>query len=114
MQRRGHVTASSFGEIVKRRLEYAPLVIRLLYSKAHTTKAMRYGHDNEPKARDLYLKYLRKYHHNDATVQKTGFHIDFQVFTSWSRGDFRHFSTLQFSLSFHWNVVFVPSNSFCL
>ena len=92
VQCRGRVTASSFGEIVKRRLEYAPLVIRLLYSKAHTTKAMRYGHDNEPKAQDLYLKYLQKYHHNDATVQKTGFHIDFQVVTSGGIGG--RFSTL--------------------
>ena len=81
VQRRGRVTASSFGEIVKRRLEYAPLVIKLLYSKSHTTKAMRYGHDNEPNARELYLKYLQKHHHNTATVQKTGFHIDFQVLT---------------------------------
>ena len=50
LQRRGCVTASSFGEIIKRRLKYAPLVIRLIYSKCRTTKAMRYGHENEPKA----------------------------------------------------------------
>ena len=81
VQHRGCVTASSFGDIIKRRAEYAPLVIRLLYSKSHTTKAMKYGHDNEPRARDLYLEYLQKHHHNDATVQKTGFHIDFQVVT---------------------------------
>ena len=81
VQRRGRVTASSFGDIIKRRAEYAPLVIRLLYSKSRTTKAMKYGHDNEPRARDLYLEYLQKHHHNDATVQKTGFHIDFQVVT---------------------------------
>ena len=81
VQRQGRVTASSFGEITKRRVDYAPLVIRLLYSKSRTTKAMKYGHDNEPRARDLYLEYLQKHHHNDATVQKTGFHIDFQVFT---------------------------------
>ena len=46
VQCQGCVTASSFGEIIKRRLEYAPLVIRLLYSKAHIAKAMRYSHDN--------------------------------------------------------------------
>lgn len=79
VQRRGRVTASFFGETIKRRAQYAPLVIRLLYSKSRSTKAMKYGHDNEPTARDLYLKYLQKYHHNNATVQKTGFHIDFQV-----------------------------------
>ena len=79
LQRRGRVTASSFGEIIKRRLEYAPLVIRLIYSKSRTTKAMRYGHENEAKAPDMYLNHLQKYHHNNATVHKTGFHIDTQV-----------------------------------
>ena len=75
LQCRGRVTASSFGEITKQRLEYAPVVIRLLYSKSRTTKAMRYDHDNEPKARDMYFNYLQKYHHNNTTVQKR------QVFT---------------------------------
>ena len=79
MQRRGRVTASSFGEITKRRAEHATLVIRLLYSKSRMTKAMKYGHDNEQRARDLYLQYLKKHHHDSATVQKTGLHIDYQV-----------------------------------
>jgi len=43
------------------------------------TKAMKYGHDNEQRARDLHLQYLKKYHHDSATVQKTGLHIDYQV-----------------------------------
>ena len=81
------MTASSFEEIIKQRLKYTPLVIRLLYSKADTTKTMSYGHDNKPKAGGLYLKYLQKYRHNDATVQKTGFHIDFQVFASGGIGE---------------------------
>ena len=55
VQRR--VTASTFGEIVRRRAAYAPLVERLLYNKTRQTKAMQYGHDNEPKARDLYCDY---------------------------------------------------------
>ena len=40
---------------------------------------MKYGHDNEPRARDLYLHYLKTHHHDSATVQKTGLHIDYQV-----------------------------------
>ena len=80
-QRRGRVTASMFGEIVRRRAAYAPLVERLLYSKTRRTKAMQYGHDNEPKARDLYSKYLHKFHHQQASVERTGFHIDYQVCT---------------------------------
>ena len=34
VQKRGHVTASTFGDIVRRNAVYAPLVERLLYSKA--------------------------------------------------------------------------------
>ena len=40
-----------------------------------------YGHDNEPKARDLYSKYLHKFHHQQASVERIGFHIDYQVCT---------------------------------
>lgn len=79
VQRRGRVTASTFGEIVRRKTAYAPLVERLLYSKPRRTKAMQYGHDNEPKARDLYCKYLHKFCHQQASVQRTGFHVDYQV-----------------------------------
>ena len=50
MQHQGRVTASCFGEIIKRKVQYAPLVIRLLFSKSCITKAMKYGHDNEPTA----------------------------------------------------------------
>ena len=79
IQRRGHVTASIFGEIVRWRVVYAPLVERLLYNKPRITKAMKYGNDNEPKARDLYCEYLHKFHHHQASVKRTGFHIDYQV-----------------------------------
>ena len=79
VQHRGRVTASSFGEIVRQKAAYAPLVQRLLYSKPRRTKAMQYGHDNEPKARDLYCEYLHKFHHQQGSVTKTGFHIDYQV-----------------------------------
>ena len=75
VQRRGRVTASTFGEIVQRKAAYAPLVERLLYNKTRRTKATQYGHDNEPKARE----YLHKFHHQQASVKKTGFHIDYQV-----------------------------------
>ena len=43
------------------------------------TKAMKYDHDNEQRACDLYLQYLKKHHHDSATVQKTGLCIDYQV-----------------------------------
>ena len=79
LQRRGCVTASVFGDIVRRKAAYAPLVERLLYGKTRRTKAMQYGHDNEPKARDMYCEYLHKFRHKHATVVKTGFHIDYQV-----------------------------------
>ena len=42
---------------------------------------MKYGHDDEPKARDMYLIYFQKYHHNNATIQKTGFYMNVQVYT---------------------------------
>ena len=57
LQRHGRVTASVFGDIVRRKAVYAPLVERLLYGKTRRTKAMQYGHDNEPKARDMYCEY---------------------------------------------------------
>ena len=79
LQRHGRVTASLFGDIVRRKAAYAPLVQRLLYSKTRRTKAMQYGHNNESKARDMYCEYLHKFCHKNATVEKTGFHIDYQV-----------------------------------
>ena len=77
VQQQGRLTASEslFGEII-RRAAYAPLVERLLYSKTHQTKAMQYGHDNEPKACYMYSDYLHKFHHLQASVERTGFHID--------------------------------------
>jgi len=50
VQHRGRVTASTFREIIKWKAAYASLVEKQLYSKPHRTKAMQYGHDNEPKA----------------------------------------------------------------
>ena len=79
VQRRGRVTASIFGDIVRRKAAYAPLVVKLLYSKHHRTKAMQYGHDHEPEARDLYCDHLYKFRHQQASVERTGFHIDYQV-----------------------------------
>ena len=60
VQQRGCVTASTFGDIVRIKAAYAPLVARLLYSKPHITKAMQYCHDNKPRVRDLYCEYLHK------------------------------------------------------
>ena len=73
VQRHGHVTASTFGDIVRRKVAYAPLVARLLYSNPRRTKAMQYGHDNKPRARDLYCEYLHKFHHHQASVEKQDF-----------------------------------------
>ena len=74
-QRHGSVTASSFGVIAKRKSSFVPLVKRLLYGKHVTTRAMRYGHLHEAHARNAYTKYLLD-KHKDATVTKTGLHID--------------------------------------
>ena len=75
VQQRGCVTASTFGDVVRQKAAYAPLVARLLYSKPLRTKAMQYGHNNKPSARDLYCEYIHKFHHHQASVDKTGFHI---------------------------------------
>ena len=74
-QRRGRVTASSFGAIAKRKSSFVPLVKRLLYAKHVTTRAMRYGHLHEVHARNAYTTYLLD-KHKDATVMRTGLHID--------------------------------------
>ena len=79
LQRRGRITASRFGEIVKRKAAHAPLVKRILYTTPRTTKAMQYGLNNEPLARQLYQKHLCKHRHPLASVTKTGFHIDLKV-----------------------------------
>ena len=75
VQHRGRVTVFTFGEIVQRRAVHAPLVERLLYNKPHITKAIKYGHDNEPKAQDLYCEYLHKFYHHQTLAKRTGFHI---------------------------------------
>ena len=74
-QRRGRVTASSFGAIAKRKSSFVPLVKRLLYAKHVTTRAMRYGHLHEVHVRNAYTTYLLDKHKN-ATVMRTGLHID--------------------------------------
>ena len=78
MLRRERVTASSFGDIVKRRAStsFVPLVMKLLYGKQCITPAMQYGHHNEPVARDAYIaKQVNEYNRN-VFVSKTGLHID--------------------------------------
>ena len=80
-QRRGRVTASSFGTITKRKLSFVPLVIKQLYGKHIMTKAMRYGHLHESRARNAYIEYLHNKYHKDATVTTTGLHIDHEVCT---------------------------------
>jgi len=77
--RRERVTASSFGEVIKRRKSFAPLVKRIRYHKQINTAAMRYGRDNEPVAREAYATKLQKEHHSGVVVTRTGFHIDHLV-----------------------------------
>ena len=74
-QHRGHVTASSFGGIAKRKSSFVPLVKRLLYGKHVTIRAIRYRHLHEAHDRNAYTKYLLD-KHQDATVTKTRLHID--------------------------------------
>ena len=73
VQQCGCVTASTFGDIVRLKAAYAPLVARLLlYSKPRRTKAMQYCHDNEPRVRDLYCEYLHKFCHHRHLWKKQG------------------------------------------
>ena len=78
MLRRKCVTASSFGNIVKRRksTSFAPLVIRMLYRKHCTTPAMLYGHNNEPVAREAYIAKQRDEYNRTVFVSKTRLYID--------------------------------------
>ena len=78
MFRREHVTASSFGDIVKRRASilFVPLVMKLLYGKQCITPAMQYGHHNEPIACDAYIAKQADEYNRTIFVSKTGLHID--------------------------------------
>ena len=77
MLRRERVTASSFGDIAKRRTSSSPVpvVTKLLYSKHFITPAMQYGIDNEPVAREAYIAKQRE-HNRMVFVRKTGLHVD--------------------------------------
>jgi len=84
------VTASLFGEIIKRRSSFVPLVKKIRYkNKFPQTAAMRYGHENEPIAREAYAAKLQVEHHSGVVVTRTGFHIDHLVCTA----DNQHFNT---------------------
>ena len=73
------ITASHFGEVCKRRAEFGPLTVRILYSSTRETSAMRYGCIKERIARAAYTEYLKSEHHPDATVTMTGLHVDLKV-----------------------------------
>ena len=72
------VTASSFGDIVKRRrsTSFGPLVIKMLYSRHCITPAMQYGHNNELVAHKAYIAKQRDEHDRTVFVRKTRLHID--------------------------------------
>ena len=78
MLRRECVTASSFGDIVKRRqsTSFALLVIKMLYRKHYITPAMIYGHNNEPVACKAYIAKQCDKYNRTVFVSKTGLHID--------------------------------------
>ena len=78
-QRKIRITASHFGEVCKRRAEFGPLTVRILYSSTRETPAMRYGCIKEGIARAAYTEYLKSKHHPDATVTMTGLHVDLKV-----------------------------------
>jgi len=69
-----HVTASSFGSIVKRRAAFAPLVSRLLYDKYCLT--MKYGHDHEATAHEAYVTKQCEEYHSTVILTRTGLHIE--------------------------------------
>ena len=78
MLRRERVTASSFGDIVKRRTStsFVPLVTKFLYGKQWITPAMQYGHNNKPIAHEVYIAKQRDEYNKTVFVSKTGLHID--------------------------------------
>ena len=81
--RQESVTASFFGEIIKKRSSFVPLLKKIRYkNKFPQTAAMRYGHDNEPIAREAYAAKLQMEHHSGVVVTRTGFHIDHLVYTT--------------------------------
>ena len=78
MLRCERVTASSFGDIVKRRAStsFGPLIMKLLYGKQWITPAMQYGHYNESVAHDAYIVKQADEYNRTVFVSKTGLHID--------------------------------------
>ena len=78
MLRRERLTASTFGDIVKRRASTSlvPLVMKLLYGKQCITPAMQYGYYNEPVARDAYITKQVDQYNRTVFVSKTELHID--------------------------------------
>ena len=78
MLHRERVTASSFGDIVKRRAStfFVSPVMNLLYGKQCITPAMQYGHHNEPVAHDTYIAKQVDEYNRTVFVSKTGLHVD--------------------------------------
>ena len=77
LQRHGRLTASTFGEVCKRRASTGnrKFVTRLIYGKRCETKAMRYGNVHESTARSHYGRKLATTS-SLSTVIVTGVHID--------------------------------------
>ena len=73
-----NVTASSYGDIVKRRVStsFGYLVMKLLYGKQWIIPAIQYGHHNEPVACDAYIVKQADEYNRTVFVSKTGLLID--------------------------------------
>ena len=77
MLHREYVTASFFGDIVKRRAStsFGSLVMKL-YGKQWITPTIQYGHRNEPVACDAYIVKQADEYNRTVFVSKTGLLID--------------------------------------
>ena len=77
-QRKLRLTASNFGRVAKRRstTPVANLVKSLLYSKAFSTEATRWGTQHEDDAKKQYLEYLHSSGHPTASIKESGLVID--------------------------------------
>ena len=76
--RKPRLTASRFGEVVKRRdtTPVARFVRSLLYDRVRETKPMRYGRDNEPVAREAYKATMQRNGHPHLQTLQSGFVVD--------------------------------------
>lgn len=73
--RKYRLTASMFGEVLRRRPNTSPdsLVLRVIEPKRFTTPATEWGKENKPIALEKYKAYQKSLGHFDVTVCRAGF-----------------------------------------